>query len=520
MNICLLNDAFPPVIDGVVNVMMNYADYLEKDHGSKVIVGTPSYPGADYSGYPYKVIPYQSFNTASITNGYRTGNPFVSKAVAQLADFGPDIIHSHCPASATVIARLLRVKTDAPVVFTYHTKYDIDIRRAVRIRPVAEEGIKAMVGNIEACDDIWVVSRGAGESLKALGFEGDYRVMYNGVDFAKGRVSEEEVRKVTQGFDLPEGVPVYLFVGRMITYKGIPMILQALKLLKDSGRDFRMVLIGKGPDRKMLEEMAKEYGLMGDGEHPANCIFTGPVYDRDVLRAWNTRADLFLFPSTFDTNGLVVREAAACGLASVLIRDSCAAEGVTDGRNGFIIDETPQAMAALLQKLGDHPQCMYEAGQHAMDELYLSWRSCVADAYDRYQAVLEKKEKGLLVKRKKQPTDYLVTAAAKGLEESEKIRQVGKELFHDFRETASGMMENFQEAEENAEQKWETFKYDLRRHSDQVRQQSAELKDNLRQQSAELKENLLQQSEDLKENLRQQSEELKENLRQQVLRWN
>ncbi|MBR4277089.1 MAG: glycosyltransferase, partial [Lachnospiraceae bacterium] len=103
MNICLLNDSFPPVIDGVVNVMMNYADYLEKDHGSKVIVGTPSYPGADYSGYPYKVIPYQSFNTASITNGYRTGNPFVSKAVAQLADFGPDIIHSHCPASATVI---------------------------------------------------------------------------------------------------------------------------------------------------------------------------------------------------------------------------------------------------------------------------------------------------------------------------------------------------------------------------------------------------------------------------------
>ena len=37
--------------------------------------------------------------------------------------------------------------------------------------------------------------------------------------------------------------------------------------------------------------------------------------DREILRAWNTRADLFLFPSTFDTNGLVVREAAACGLA-------------------------------------------------------------------------------------------------------------------------------------------------------------------------------------------------------------
>ena len=40
MKICLLNDSFPPVIDGVVNVVMNYANYLIKDHAAQVIVGT------------------------------------------------------------------------------------------------------------------------------------------------------------------------------------------------------------------------------------------------------------------------------------------------------------------------------------------------------------------------------------------------------------------------------------------------------------------------------------------------
>ena len=89
-----------------------------------------------------------------------------------------------------------------------------------------------------------------------------------------------------------------------------------------------MVFVGKGPDQKPLKRKAEELGLMG------KCIFTGPVYDRNALRAWNTRADLFLFPSTFDTNGLVVREAAACGLASLLIEGSCAAEDITQGRNG------------------------------------------------------------------------------------------------------------------------------------------------------------------------------------------
>ena len=48
MNICLLNDSFPPVIDGVVNVVMNYAEYLSRDHQANVVVGTHRYPEADY----------------------------------------------------------------------------------------------------------------------------------------------------------------------------------------------------------------------------------------------------------------------------------------------------------------------------------------------------------------------------------------------------------------------------------------------------------------------------------------
>ena len=134
-----------------------------------------------------------------------------------------------------------------------------------------------------------------------------------------------------------------------------------------------------------------------------NAFFIGPIYDRNILRAWNTRAGSF---STFDTNGLVVREAAACGLASVLIKDSCAAEGVTDGRNGFLIDETPEAMAALLKDICGDLAHLHQVGERAMDEIYLSWEDCVSAAYDRYAAVAEEKKGGTLPK-KKSATDYL-----------------------------------------------------------------------------------------------------------------
>ena len=457
MKVCLLNDSFPPAIDGVVNVVLNYGAHLVRDHGAKVAVGTPEYPDAHYDQYPYAVIPYPSVDTTAIMSGYRAGNPFSSKALEALTEFGPDIIHSHCPVASTILGRLLREQTEAPVVFTYHTKFDIDIHRAVKLPVAAEETIRAMVANIEACDEVWVVSRGAGENLKSLGYNGEYRVMNNGVDFARGRVAQGDVDRVTAGYDLPAGVPVLLFVGRMMTYKGLPLILDALKLLKDAGQDFRMVFIGKGPDKALMEQKARGLGLA------EKCIFVGPVYDRDALRAWNTRADLFLFPSTFDTNGLVVREAAACGLGCVLIQGSCAAEGITDGRNGFLIEESPVAMAALLKEVCRDLPKLHEVGQHAMDEIYLSWGSAVDAAFDRYGAILELKKSGALAPKRKLPTDYLVALASRSLEERVRRRRIRLELLNDFRETAQGMMENIQEAQRDAQQRWAKVAEDIQR---------------------------------------------------------
>ena len=59
MKIALLNDSFPPVIDGVANAVYNYASTLCKE--DEVVVGTPNYPEADYTKYPFSVIPYHKF---------------------------------------------------------------------------------------------------------------------------------------------------------------------------------------------------------------------------------------------------------------------------------------------------------------------------------------------------------------------------------------------------------------------------------------------------------------------------
>ena len=88
MNICLLNDSFPPLIDGVANTVINYAENLTA-HGDKVTVAVPQYPDV-VDEYDYGVIRYPSFDTTKYV-GYRTGYPFTGYALDAVKEFRPDI---------------------------------------------------------------------------------------------------------------------------------------------------------------------------------------------------------------------------------------------------------------------------------------------------------------------------------------------------------------------------------------------------------------------------------------------
>ncbi len=397
--VCLINDSFPPAIDGVANAVVNYATIIARDYGSPTVV-TPYYPDADDSGYSFPVVRYPSVDMTKLV-GYRAGMPFSPEITAQLEQAGFDIIHSHCPITSTMLARSVRQRLDVPLVLTYHTKFDIDIANAIRSEKLRTEAAKILVENISACDEVWTVSEGAGENLRKLGYRGEYTVMPNGVDFPRGRVPDSLSAEAAKDYDLPAGVPLFLFVGRMMWYKGIRITLNALKMLDSEGLDFRMVFVGGGTDAEEIIAFCRELGL------EKKVFFAGSLSDRTLIRAWYCRADLFLFPSTFDTNGLVVREASACGLGSVLVAGSCAAEGVTDGVNGFLIDENAVSMAACLRKLLAKPEKMKQVGEGAQRDLYISWDTAVRGAAERYGTVIENYRAGRYPKHEKLQDELL-----------------------------------------------------------------------------------------------------------------
>lgn len=412
--VCLLNDSFPPQIDGVSNAVTNYADIMLKNYYNPVVI-TPDYPDANDALFSYPVLRYPSVD-ARKTTGYMAGIPFSPTAIKRLMGENVQLLHSHCPVISTLMARSLRQVFDAPVVLTYHTKFDIDVANAVRGKHLQAGSLMAIKENISACDEIWVVSDGTGESLRNIGYHGDYVVMPNGVDVPRMRVSDALIEETVKGYDLPAGTPVYLFVGRMRWYKGIRLLLDALAILHRQSLDFRMVMIGDGLDREEIESYSEECGISD------KCIFTGAIHDRDALRAWYCRANLFLFPSTYDTNGLVVREAAACSLASVLIRGSCAAEGVVDQTNGFLVDENAESLAACLTELHGKFDYLSSVGNTAGEQLYMSWNDSVLNALNRYEIVIDRYKSGYYPK-KKQPIEAFMKMNGELMEALSKVRR-------------------------------------------------------------------------------------------------
>lgn len=415
LNVCLLNDSFPPLIDGVANAVINYAKVIHNDLGSSTVV-TPNFPNY-VDDFSFPVVRYSSMDTIKYF-GYRAGYPFSSNILENLKEKKFDIIHSHCPFSSTVLGRTLREKSNAPLIMTYHTKFDEDIKRVVDNPLIISQVKKFIVHNIDSCDEIWTVSKGAGENLRSIGYEGDYIVMPNGVDFPRGSVDNEAIEKIKCKYNIKKDAPVFLFVGRLFWYKGLKLIFDSLKELSKKSISYTFLIIGDGGDKKEMEEYAQTIGIY------ENCIFIGAITDRYELRCYYSASNLFLFPSLYDTNGIVVREAAACKTPSILIEGGCADEDFTNYRNAILTKNEVEAFTAELEYASFHLDELDQMGENALNDIYISWEDAVKNAYKRYNIVIDNKNKGITQCRENKFQEVLYSSISEITDSIQKIRSI------------------------------------------------------------------------------------------------
>jgi len=118
-------------------------------------------------------------------------------------------------------------------------------------------------------------------------------------------------------------------------------------------------------------------------------VFLGVITDRKELQHIYAASDLLVFPSVYDNSPLVLQEAAAFDVPSVIVRNSSSAEGILDGVNGFLVENEVASLATRIRDLMKHPDAIKKAGEGARKSIYHPWEAIVDDVYQRYVELIK-----------------------------------------------------------------------------------------------------------------------------------
>ena len=380
MKVLEVLDSFYPQIDGPINCIVNIAKTLNNKNLADVDLLVPKYK---------KEVNVEGVNifrcpTVKGPEGYMMCLPQLDKSIKKLIR-NYDLIHVHSPFPLGRYAINVAKKYNMPTLFTIHTKYKSDFERVLKSKALQNFMLRYIMQPVNKSDYVLSVSNGASETLKEYGYKGkNIFVIRNGTDMKPCPSNEKIEKELIEKYDLKDNV-VFLFVGRIVENKNIQFSLDVLRKMKEKFDKFKFLIVGSGNYEDKLKNLVEEYNLQN------NVVFVGKVIDRDVLASFYKVADLFLFPSTFDTCGIVVIEAAANKLASVLIENSCASELVENGKNGLIFPENSSVWAEELLKIVHLKSKMKSLGEEAFNSVYFKWEDVAVKYYEFYQKVLNKK---------------------------------------------------------------------------------------------------------------------------------
>jgi glycosyltransferase involved in cell wall biosynthesis len=144
------------------------------------------------------------------------------------------------------------------------------------------------------------------------------------------------------------------WTGRMTGVKRTDIVLRAFALLRSRGVPATLCMVGDGPDRRRIEELASELGIVRD------CLFTG--YQEDV-GPFFAAFDVFVLPSANEGTPVTAIEALASGCPVVATRVGGVPDVVQDGEDGILIDPgSPEQLADALVRLAGDPELRARMG--------------------------------------------------------------------------------------------------------------------------------------------------------------
>ncbi len=371
MKIALVSPYDYPYPGGVTEHVSNLVVQF-RNRGHEVHVIAPSSAGADsleqmtHVHRVGRVVPVWANGSVARLNLPYQGYLQVKRLLSHQAF---DVVHLHEPLMPALPLTVLR-HSEAINIGTFHAYGRTDIAYFYA-KPMLRPFFRKLHGRI-------AVSQPAREFV-ARRFPDDYRIVPNGIDYARFAVPREPLPW------LVDDRPTVLFVGRLERRKGLRHLLHAWPTVRSELPRARLFVVGGGGRR--LESYRRYARRQGWPE----VIFTGHVPSDDLVRYYQS-ADVFCAPSTGQESfGIVLLEAMAAGRPIVASDIPGYAEVVTHGQEGVLVPpEDPPALASTLLRLLADPDLRCALGARGRRKAAdYDWSIVAGQVLDYYDETID-----------------------------------------------------------------------------------------------------------------------------------
>ena len=332
MRICLVNALFHPFSGGVEKHMYELSRELVRQGVDVTVVtarirGTPAYEEID--GVRVHRIPCLEIRAPGLYPPPLIVAPGFVRHLKKLDDqYHFDIIHlqNRFFPDFDTAALYCRWKKK-PFMMTIHNARPVGIALPVTVGGLAYDWLIgrwpfALADRIIAVSE-WV----RGDIAKYRIDPGKIVPVHNGIDVREFRPSEARELRAKYGIG---DDPMLLFVGRMITQKGLPYLIDAMPLVLKEHPRTKLFLVGRGNALKGLKSKVAAMGL------EKSVIFSGYLSEEQLKEAYGT-CDLFVLPSVWEVLPIAVLEAMSAAKPVVCTDAGGDREMVRDGVNGYVV---------------------------------------------------------------------------------------------------------------------------------------------------------------------------------------
>ncbi len=365
-------------------VVDNYAKRLCKL--ANVIVFVPGYrEDFDDTKLPYKVVRCRSIKMPFVD--YSFPLPLVSNSFRrEVRKYNFDIIHVHSPFSIGRFGVNYARRHHIPVLGTMHSQYEQDFKRALNNPKVARELVREVVRIYNRCTRCYAVNSGMADLYyDEYGVKKKPLVLPNATEMTYVEDQKKSRDRINQMYSLNDNDKVFLFVGRINKLKNILFIVDSLEKLnqKKLNYSYKMLFVGHGQDEKELKDYIHKKKLED------SIILCGNCENRELLRDYYVRSDLFLFPSLYDASSIVQIEAASQKVPTVFLKGSKTASDITDRVNGFLANNEEEFANIIDEAMND--KALYQkVSEGAYRDVYKNWDMVIQEVFGIYQSLVNK----------------------------------------------------------------------------------------------------------------------------------